>query len=97
MWAYWCRASDISYDIIAFKMKLAKRIARLRNARWSVSPDELDSILLAVGFTRAAGKGDHRHYRHADLTFTLVIDPRRLLLAAYLKAALTAIDEVWQP
>lgn len=74
--------------------RLSKRIEVLRASARSTSPSELESILLALGFERRPGKGDHRIYRHAGTGVRLIIDPRKPLLPVYVRLALKAIDEV---
>lgn len=66
----------------------------MRRSMRSVDPDEADSILRAMGFTRRAGKGDHRVYSHPDLPWNLVIDPRRPLLPAYVRQIIRAIEAI---
>jgi len=74
---------------------LARRIQRLKKSRRNVRPQDLHRLLVAAGFTRRFGKGDHWVYRHPDWSGgRLVIDPRTPLLPAYVSKAIRAIEEV---
>lgn len=65
-----------------------------RNPR-HVTPDDMDSALVSLGFWRRAGRGDHRVYLHAELPYPVVIDPHFPHLKRYqVEAALHAIDEL---
>jgi predicted RNA binding protein YcfA (HicA-like mRNA interferase family) len=71
-----------------------EEIAKLRKGRRSVAPDHMHALLLAAGFERRQGKGDHWIYTHADRGHLLTIDPRNPLLPAYVSKAIRAIEEV---
>ena len=73
---------------------LVSRIAGLKPRRRSVAPSDMDKLLLAAGFTRRQGKGDHWVYTHSQRPFPLTIDPRNPLLPAYVSKAIAAIEEV---
>jgi len=75
-------------------MELAREIERLKTSRRSVRYEELDQLLVAAGFERRAGRGDHWVYRHPKAGRSLVIDPRTPLLPAYVSKAIRAIEEV---
>jgi predicted RNA binding protein YcfA (HicA-like mRNA interferase family) len=73
---------------------LATRIADLKRRRRSVTPHDMDKLLVDAGFTRRQGKGDHWVYSHPQRPFPLTIDPRNPLLPAYVSKAIAAIEEV---
>jgi predicted RNA binding protein YcfA (HicA-like mRNA interferase family) len=56
---------------------LATRIADLKRRRRSVTPHDMDKLLVDAGFTRRHGKGDHWVYSHPQRPFPLTIDPRK--------------------
>jgi len=69
-------------------------IARLKKARRSVRPQDLHRLLVACGFERRFGKGDHWVYRRQGWRGRLVIDPRTPLLPDYVTKAIRVIEEV---
>jgi predicted RNA binding protein YcfA (HicA-like mRNA interferase family) len=75
-------------------VNVRERIARLKQRRRSVSPNDPHALLTAAGFGRRYGKGDHSIYTHPDRRYPLTIDPRNPLLPAYVSKALRAIEEV---
>ena len=42
--------------------KPAKRLEKFRNHPTGVRPEEIESLLLSLGFEKRPGKGDHRIY-----------------------------------
>lgn len=76
-------------------MRLKKRFERMRESPNAVDPQELHTLLLALGFSFRPGKGDHRMYYHPGLQYPLGIDPRKPLRTVYVRTALRAIDEVF--
>jgi len=75
--------------------KRDKRIETMRRNPRQVTADELDAALTGLGFTRRPGKGDHRVYLHADLSYPVIVDPTRPHLKRYVVlSALAAIDEL---
>lgn len=72
----------------------AARIADLKRRRRSVSPHDMDMLLIEAGFTRRRGKRDHWVYTHPKRPFPPTIDPRNPLLPAYVPKAITAVEEV---
>lgn len=54
----------------------------------------MDALLVAAGFERRFGKGDHWVYTHPSRPYPLTIDPRNPLLPAYVSKAIRAIEEV---
>mgnify|MGYP001286682563 FL=1 len=54
----------------------------------------MHALLVAAGFERRYGKGDHWIYTHPDRPYPLTIDPRNPLLPAYVSKAIRAIEEV---
>jgi predicted RNA binding protein YcfA (HicA-like mRNA interferase family) len=60
-----------------------------------VTTDDMDAVLLSRGFTRRAGKGDHRADVHPNLSYPVMVDPNKPHLKRYIVlAALEAIDEL---
>jgi predicted RNA binding protein YcfA (HicA-like mRNA interferase family) len=76
------------------KMRDEKRLARMRVSRNSVSPEELETVLLDWGFVPNPGHGSHRVFRHPALAEKISIPYRRPLKPAYVRLALAAIDRV---
>lgn len=54
----------------------------------------MHALLVAAGFERRFGKGDHWVYTHRRRAYPLTIDPRNPLLPAYVSKAIKAIEEV---
>jgi predicted RNA binding protein YcfA (HicA-like mRNA interferase family) len=75
-------------------MDVRDAITQLKQRRRSVRPQELHALLVAAGFARRFGKGDHWIYTHPARRFPLTIDPRNPLLPAYVSHAIRAIEEV---
>jgi predicted RNA binding protein YcfA (HicA-like mRNA interferase family) len=73
---------------------LERELEELRTRKRSVRPEELHKLLLAAGFTRRFGKGDHWKYSHPKLAEAVIIDPRNPLLVAYVVSGLKAIEKV---
>jgi predicted RNA binding protein YcfA (HicA-like mRNA interferase family) len=71
-----------------------EEVAQLRTRRRSVNPKDMHALLLAAGFERRYGKGDHWIYSHPQRPYPLTIDPRNPLLPAYVSKAIRAIEEV---
>jgi predicted RNA binding protein YcfA (HicA-like mRNA interferase family) len=71
-----------------------KRLARLRANKISVSPEELETVLLDWGFELRGGTGSHRVFRHPKLRERVSVPYRRPLKPAYVRLALDAIDRV---
>ena len=66
----------------------------LRTRRRNVRPDEAHRLLLAAGFERRYGKGDHWVYFHPTRRIPLTVDPRSPLLPVYVSRIISAVDEV---
>jgi predicted RNA binding protein YcfA (HicA-like mRNA interferase family) len=86
---------DIACDIIETVTKRGKRIEAMRRNPRQVTADELDVVLIGLGFSCRSGRGDHRVYSHPGLTHPVVVDPHRPHLKRYVVLiALEAIDEL---
>jgi predicted RNA binding protein YcfA (HicA-like mRNA interferase family) len=87
---------DIKSDIIAWTVtKRDKRIETMRRNPRQVTAEELHAALTGLGFTCRSGKGDHRVYVHADLTYPVIVDPNKPHLKRYIVLnALKAIDDL---
>ena len=71
--------------------KADKLLARFRQNPRNVRPEELENVLLRLGFTKRAGKGSHRVYTQGR--FILTVPYRKpFLRQRYVKEALAAID-----
>ena len=75
-------------------MDVRAELANLEQRRRSVKPKDMHALLVAAGFDRRYGKGDHWIYTHPDRPFPLTIDPRNPLLPVYVSKAIRAIEEV---
>ena len=84
-------APVVSYGV---SRGIREQLDALRKRRRNVRPDQLHALLIAAGFTRRHGKGDHWVYSHPLLTERLTVDPRNPLLPAYVSRAIRAIEEV---
>jgi hypothetical protein len=71
-----------------------EEITRLKRAKNSVRPGDMDLLLRRLGFERRLGKGDHWVYSHALLINNLTIDPENPLLPVYVSRAIKAMEEV---
>ena len=78
------------------QMDLERMLADLRQRKRSIRPEELHQVLLAAGFERRFGRGDHWVYSHPKRLRGLVVDPRTPLLIGYVVMALRAIEEVME-
>jgi predicted RNA binding protein YcfA (HicA-like mRNA interferase family) len=75
--------------------KRDKRIEAMRRSPRQVTFDEMEPVLLGLGFRWRPGKGDHRVYLHKQLSYPIVVDARRPHLMRYqVTDALAAIDEL---
>jgi predicted RNA binding protein YcfA (HicA-like mRNA interferase family) len=75
-------------------MDVRSELAKLKKRRRSVNPKDMHALLVAAGFERRYGKGDHWIYTHPDRRYPVTIDPRNPLLPAYVSKAIRAIEEV---
>ncbi|MCK9519213.1 MAG: type II toxin-antitoxin system HicA family toxin [Dehalococcoidia bacterium] len=75
-------------------MDLRREVEALKTRRRNVRFKEMDRLLLAAGFTRTQGAGDHVKYRHPRLRYQLVLDARRTLLPVYVTNSIRALEEV---
>ncbi len=75
-------------------MTLRDDLAKLKERRRSVRPEDMDKLLRQAGFLRRKGKGDHWVYTHPSRRYPLTIDPRNPLLPVYVGKAIRAIEEV---
>jgi predicted RNA binding protein YcfA (HicA-like mRNA interferase family) len=73
--------------------KLEKRIARLRQNPRNVRFEELEGILLGLGFTERMGKGSHVSF---SLEGNVLIIPKQKpqLREVYIKLVLEKLDEM---
>lgn len=68
-----------------------KRLERIKNNPRQVRPEDLEAALLAEGFVKRQGKGDHVVFSKGSSILT--IDYRRpFLLPVYVTKALKAIE-----
>ena len=75
-------------------MGLTEDLAKLKKARRSVKPADMNALLTEAGCTRRYGAGDHWVYTHPRRRYPLTIDPRNPLLPVYVSNAIRAIEEV---
>jgi predicted RNA binding protein YcfA (HicA-like mRNA interferase family) len=74
--------------------KQDRQLARLRQARNNVRPEELRAVLERYGFELRSVRGSHWIYKHPQLARRLAIPYRRPLKPIYVTQAVHAIDEV---
>lgn len=61
----------------------------------AVRVEDLDGVLLGLGFTKRRGAGDHVVYAHPHLVESLAIDTgRQPVKAVYIQKALALIDQL---
>ena len=74
--------------------RIEKEIEKLRQNPKNVRPEQLEAVLLKLGFEKRAAKGSHSVYKmkgHRPLTIPY---RRPFLLPIYVKEALKKIDDI---
>ena len=74
--------------------KAEKRLAKLRQSRVDVTPDELKAILLQAGFELARQSGSHMTFSHPRLDQLVTVPFHRPVKLTYIKLAHEAVEEV---
>ena len=76
--------------------KRDKRIKRFRENDKNVRFEEIDGLLIYLGFTRTT-RGSHNTYRSEKIPFDLTIPYRKpFLLPIYVKQILAILDEYFE-
>jgi hypothetical protein len=75
-------------------VELTKRLARLKTARRSVKPQELDVLLLTAGFSRRRGRAQDSVYSHPKLEAPFAIPTDNPVRPTYVSRAIRAIEQV---
>lgn len=92
--------NDTIYSIITVKnldekvANVEKELEKPRENPKNVRPEQLEKILLSIGFEKRAGKGSHAVYKMPGNRPLTVPYRRPFLLPVYVKAALKLIDEI---
>lgn len=73
--------------------KKEKLLAKMRQNPKNIRPEELEQLLLWLGFEKRAGKGSHTVYKRDEYRLTLPYK-KPFLKPIYIKLALEIIDEL---
>lgn len=73
---------------------LDKRLSRLKLARRSVRPKDLDNLLRSAGFTGRQGRAQDMVYSHPVLEAPFAIPQDDPVLPSYVSRAIRAIEQV---
>jgi predicted RNA binding protein YcfA (HicA-like mRNA interferase family) len=73
--------------------KKEKLLAKLRRNPKNIRPEELEKLLLWLGFEKRAGKGSHTVYKMDEYRLTVPYK-KPFLKSVYIKLALEIIDEL---
>jgi predicted RNA binding protein YcfA (HicA-like mRNA interferase family) len=73
--------------------KKEKLLAKLRQNPKNIRPEELEQVLLRLGFEKRAGKGSHTVYKWGEYRLTVPYN-KPFLKPIYIKLALEIIDEL---
>ena len=74
--------------------RIEKELEKLRQNPKNVRPEQLEKVLLRLGFEKRAAKGSHSVYKMKGYRPLTIPYRRPFLLPIYVKEALKRIDEI---